>query len=198
LKPILLNLAADRQPGTRVSPVLLLGLALLVGFFTYYTMKAIYENRRTIAEYERKIAAIDRGKRIRVKIPENRLPKVSKERAVEVENEVGFINAAIFGKLFPWDLLLDDLERSVPEGVVLLKFAAEENTRKVQIQGEARAMEKITRFLENLENSRHYSETALRSLNTASMDASEYRGEGPGEVLRFELECTAAGAEPLG
>ena len=109
----------------------------------------------------------------------------SAARHKEVLAEIESANNILKRDTFRWTALLDQLEKVVPGNVNINKIEPDHNKRLVKIEGMAKRLADMKRFLDNLIKSKDYTDVLL--LNQASVDV-----EGGNPQIRFSIELMGA------
>jgi hypothetical protein len=100
-----------------------------------------------------------------------------------------FLNRLVAIDIFPWPLVLDVVEETIPQGVALSRLSPTENLNVLILEGRAESVERLTQFQSALEKAPVFAGVALQTM------ALEGRGtDGPvpgaaGSGLSFELRC---------
>lgn len=98
--------------------------------------------------------------------------------------KIDFANAIIGKKTYNWLTLLDRLETVVPDGVAVVTVDPDPSTQMVKLSGVARNFKRLRQFLENMEDSRDFTEVFLvGEANAPLADGT------PG--VTFSLTCKA-------
>jgi Tfp pilus assembly protein PilN len=97
-----------------------------------------------------------------------------------------FANRLITLDIFPWDKLLDTLEKSVPEGITLSGFDPSDDLKQILIKGRAGTLENIAYLLKMLEKSSILQSSLLR------ICLSESKPGGLPSVKTEDIEFEAA------
>lgn len=195
LRTIRINLSTlEVQDRRTACGVALLGAALIV-CLTLYNLRLYGNYRSEVGEYERRIAQFSE-----VKATANRAvparPALSKKESDSIQSQAGTVNRWIAMDIYPWDRLLDELERCTPPQVVLLRFASAKEGDRIRVEGKAASMNDVTGFLQSLDRSGLYRDSILLSVSTVK--EAEKITPGTAELpIRFEIDTTAAVVPPF-
>jgi len=107
--------------------------------------------------------------------------KVSETDYAAFLARVKTVNSILYKRSYDWLPLFANLERLVPEGVVLKGLAPSDKGNVLRLSGSARSFSGVRKFIENLENSQVFSEVYLTD-QTATK-------EGTQKVLNFTVTC---------
>jgi type IV pilus assembly protein PilN len=76
-------------------------------------------------------------------------------------NRIKFANGIIEQKTFNWLMLLDKLEGVVPDGIALASIEPDLKDEGLKLAGSARQFSNLRKFMENLEDSKYFTEIYL-------------------------------------
>jgi type IV pilus assembly protein PilN len=113
-------------------------------------------------------------------------PTVSPAQLKTQEAKIRFANQLIEKKSENWLKLLDFLEEVVPEGVALSQIEPDKHEQLLKVSGVARNFDNVRELLENMEQSKNFSEVYLLSQNDAKVGLTQ-RG------IVFAVSCKVAG-----
>jgi len=103
--------------------------------------------------------------------------------------KVAVLNGLLEAAAFSWSGLLQELERSVPPGVVLGEIQPDPSTGRVGLRGAAKSFGELDRFLRALEERLPFRDVFLRR-------QSVKRGaDGEPETLEFSITLTYQGRD---
>ncbi len=189
MEPIKLNLATRGEGDNRVLLRLLVGAGLLVLILTGYTVATWMRNHAVLMDQRGRIEALVKRQKEELRASKRAAPAITKEEASAYLKQAKAVNRLIMEDQYPWDRLLDDLERRLPDGVILLRFASTERFDRIVLRGRADDLQGVTLFLENVKTS-----PVMTSMKLLNLSVS--RAEGPlagrkaDAALDFEIEGT--------
>jgi hypothetical protein len=114
--------------------------------------------------------------------------KPGKEDIRRLSAKTAAINALIARDAFPWNRLLDQLERKIPEGLSLERFSLSDHYDKLIMTGRADAAHKITFFVRRLEEWELIKTTMIQDLGLKPIAGADMTDE-PESEIGFTLEC---------
>lgn len=85
-----------------------------------------------------------------------------KEQAATLAT-IRFYNEIIERKTFGWMGLLEQMESATPEGIALTSFSIDKKSGIVNVEGLAQDFKKVQAYLDNLTDSRYFSDVQLLS-----------------------------------
>ena len=98
----------------------------------------------------------------------------------EMLEEIAFANEILVKDSFRWTALLDRLEEVVPDKVIIRGIQPDYKSGSLNLTGEARRVEDLKRFLDNLIQSSHFSDVYL--LQQAREAGKGRNGGGQGNI----------------
>lgn len=97
---------------------------------------------------------------------------------------IGFYNAIIERKSYNWLGLLEQLEKSTPEGISLASVVSDTGNGQVKLEGRARSFAQVRAYLEKLEDSKAFTDIMLVSHHDLFL-GEKTRG------VQFAVDCRA-------
>ena len=97
-----------------------------------------------------------------------------------------FANALIRRKTVNWLRLLDCLEEVVPNGVALSQIEPDQRDQLLKVSGVARGFDNLRALLENMEQSRNFSEVYLLSQSETKVGLTQ-------KGITFAVTCKVTG-----
>jgi Tfp pilus assembly protein PilN len=107
--------------------------------------------------------------------------KVSEHDYTAFLANVKNVNSILYKRSYDWISLLSNLERLIPEGVSLKGLEPSEKGTILKLSASARNFSAVRRFIENLENSKVFSEIYLTDQTPTK--------EGSQKGLNFTVTC---------
>ncbi|MEJ2200622.1 MAG: PilN domain-containing protein, partial [Desulfuromonadaceae bacterium] len=141
-----LNLASRsylNRRALRFFYLLAIGMLLLLGAFNLY---GYMQGRDRIAQLTVRLAELDRTRQN----PEVRTRKMTPQEQEQLNAEVEFANQILRMDAFRWTELLDRLEQVVPEQVSVRGIRPDFGEGSLSLNGYARSVDDLRRFLDNL------------------------------------------------
>jgi Tfp pilus assembly protein PilN len=177
-----LNLATFEYRTRRVAALSLFVTGLAAVVISLYSIRGGIELRDEIREYEKRIAQLES---VRAKAAAYGRGKAGKPLGKEAMRTIGqqasLVNQLIVSDVFPWDQLLDGLEKALPEGVLLLSLRPSGDRKQITVTGRSRSTDSLSRFMSGLDESGVIERAALTKLLVE-------RGDGHSEAMAFEAE----------
>jgi len=165
MKSFKINLATDEYLNKRIVYSMLVGTALLVLFISGYNINVSVRQNSMLSEYKDKISRIEQNLAKKRLSHEKRISRFGKEEIAKIQNNTLFANKLIALDIFPWNRLLDTVEKKIPEDMILVNFTPSDDFKKLNLKGSTCSMKNITLFLKRLEESELLHETALSQLS---------------------------------
>ena len=113
-------------------------------------------------------------------------PAVSEPRLKAQAARFAFANALIRRKTVNWLRLLDCLEEVVPNGVALSQIEPDQRDQLLKVSGVARGFDNLRALLENMEQSRNFSEVYLLSQSETKVGLTQ-------KGITFAVTCKVTG-----
>ncbi len=161
MKPIKANLTSTEHPDKRIIYGIIVIIVLCFFSVSALNIRAAIHNHNNILNYQSKIDRLSQGARA-AELHEAEI----KNRPTDGDYEKNKKNAVFANRLitldiFPWDKLLDALEKSVPEGITLSSFDPSNDFKQIIIKGRAGTVENIAYLLKMLEKSSMLQKSSL-------------------------------------
>ena len=180
---ISLNLATFEYRTRRVAFLLLLVTGLAAVGITLYSVQRGLDLKNEIHAYEKRIEQLEG---VRAKAAANGQVKAGKPLGQEAMRTIGQqasqVNQLIVSDVFPWDQLLNGLEKALPDGTILSALRPSGDRKKITVTGRSRSTESLSRFMGELEESGVIDRAALTKLHVE-------RADGRSEAMVFEIEA---------
>jgi Tfp pilus assembly protein PilN len=190
LETIKINLATFEYQDKRLSYPVILVVSVIVLMVSSLSIKAGLNRQAEIKEYEKIISEREQSTLKKQQI--EKTPRLKDAEIESVKNDANFISGIINQHAYPYDRLLDALEASAPNGVVISSFGMSKDFNKVILDGKADSMNNITLFLNNLNVSKIYKNSNLLSLSISRENNAEERSVSVGNGITFEVESVVA------
>jgi type IV pilus assembly protein PilN len=99
--------------------------------------------------------------------------------------KIEFANSVIERKSFNWLALLDRLEMVVPDGVAISSVEPDAKSQTLKLSGVGRNFRKLRTLMENLEDSKYFTEVYLLNQGNAKLGDNT-------QGVTFSLTCKAS------
>jgi Tfp pilus assembly protein PilN len=189
LTRINLNLATFEYQDTRVAYTMMAVLTALVLAVSSFNISLFVGYQNRIYEFKERIVQLDHGNGNNKVKREESPPAVTKEDAASIRSRADFVNRLILMDIYPWDELLDELEKSTPSNVTILSFVSMKEENRIKVEGKAASIADVGQFLKVLEGSSLYRNNVLSSVNVGKNGAEPDRPAREFPV-RFEIIST--------
>ena len=150
-----INLATRRYLNMRRLNTVLLASFILMAALLVYNVREIASNQVEINRIKRQLSGAASG-------PAG-APAVSQAQLQALDKEISFANDLIEKKTVNWVGLLDKLEEVVPAGVALTQVEPVQREQLLKLAGVTRSFANLRTLLENMEQSKNFSEVYLLS-----------------------------------
>jgi Tfp pilus assembly protein PilN len=189
VNPLKINLAsleyADKRKAnfilTSACVVLLLISGLNVNLFRVYNF--------TIAEAHSKILRLENQLAKKQRIHEKIKSQFGTDTINIIKENAAFVNRVIALDVFPWNSLLYNLEKQVPEGLTLKSISPSDNFNKLRLKGRTDSMNNITFFLKKLDESELLHQGVLLQFSVDESNKTvEHKNNDP--EIHFEIETS--------
>ena len=187
METIKVNLATFEYQNKRFAYPFLIGALLLVLILSAYSIHRGIINHSEINEYEKRITQLEDRSLTGQKSNSTKRPELTSRDIESIKENAEFINRLIDMDTFPWDKLLDSLELMVPSDITLSSFSMSDDLDKVHLQGIARSIDDIGKFINKLNESDIYRDNTLISLSVSEEDTATGASGGKLDIL-FEME----------
>jgi Tfp pilus assembly protein PilN len=176
------NLATFEYRNRRVAALMLLVAGLTAVVISLFSLHGGIQLSDEIRDYEKRIAQLES---IRAKAAAQVQGKSGKPLGQEAMRTIGqrasLVNQLIVSDVFPWDRLLNGLEKALPDGVLLSSLRPSADRKKITVTGRSLSTESLSRFMSALDESGVIGRAALTKLLVE-------RGDGHSEAMAFEVE----------
>jgi Tfp pilus assembly protein PilN len=177
-----LNLATFEYRTRRIAALLLFVTSLAAVSISFYTVRRGIELADEIREYEKRIAQLESvHAKAAARSQEKSGKPMGQEAMRTIREQAAFVNQLIASDVFPWDHLLDGIERALPEGVLLSSLRPSSDRKKITLTGRSPSTELLSRFMGGLESSDMIERAALTKLHVE-------RESGHSGSMAFEIE----------
>jgi type IV pilus assembly protein PilN len=170
-----INLATKIYINTRLLKLCTLATVVLGVLFLFLNIINISTRAGEIKSLSSRLAAMnDKSKAVG--------KGVSEKEYTAVLAKIDFANAIIEKKMFNWLALLDRLETVVPEGVAISSIEPDPKSQVLKLAGVGRSFKNLRIFMENLEDSKYFTEVYLSSQGNDKLSDST-------QGVTFSLTC---------
>lgn len=187
MDPVTINLATFKYYDKRVASVALVVIIFLLGGLTLYNVSQGIRGQQEILSYQGKIKRLEKSLAKSRKAREKVQKKLKGEEMRAIREGTTFVNKIIATNAFPWDRLLDAVETSIPDGIILKDLTVGDNFETVQMNGVAESSEKIDLLLSRLKKSGVFERNLLTKLSINGSRKNDSAG-GVGKGMPFEIE----------
>jgi len=187
LDPVKVNLATFKYYDKRVASIALVVIIFFLGGLTLYNVSQAIQGQREILSYEGKIKRLEKSLAKSKKAREKVQKKLKGEEMRAIREGTAFVNKIIARNAFPWDRLLDAIETSIPDGIILKDLTVADDFETVQMMGVAESSDEIDLLLSRLKKSGVFERNLLTKLSINELGKSGSAGDG-GKGMPFEIE----------
>lgn len=187
MEPIKVNLATFEYYDKRLAYILMVCTAAALLLISGYQIHLGLRHQGEVFAYQEKIERLNQQSVKRQRIPLDKKAELPKAEAKRIEEQVRLVNDLILSDVYPWDRVLDELERVMPKGIILKSFSLLEGWRRVSLKGHGRSMKEITLFLQAMEASVLFEKNVLARLSVEHGSAPMQTGQGE-LTVPFEIE----------
>lgn len=156
-----------------------LSLVLLVFILISWLSLSIYSVTRNL-EMTRKF-----GEDKSSKMSGSKTNKVSESDYSKFLAEVKSVNIILYNRSYDWLALLNNLEQLVPDGVAMKGLEPSGKGEFLKLSASAREFSSLRKFIENLENSKSFTEVYLT-------DQTSVKTGNKQKTINFTVTCRAA------
>lgn len=167
-----INLATRVYVDFKKVNVCFLGAGVILSFWLFFSIYTYADNAAQLKTLEGFKSKINHGAGTK---------KVSEVDYTAFLANVKNVNSILYKRSYDWLSLFSNLERLVPDGVVLRELAPSGKGEVLRLSASARNFSGVRRFIENLENSHVFHE-----VNLTDQTATK---EGTQKVLNFTVTC---------
>lgn len=192
MEPIIINIATTEPYDKRVYRFLVIGIVFLIAGFSGFNTYYFFKNRSLRMAYEEKIKRFDQMGRGNLSSASGIKSPVDDGEKARIEKEIAFINTLMFQDGFPWPQILDQIERSMPDGLLLQRIASGPDLKSLLLEGDAKHSGSVAAFMEGLKKQKSYWEADLLSLNVDSPEKDQDEAQSP---IKFQISLTLNGKE---
>jgi Tfp pilus assembly protein PilN len=190
VESIKINLATfEYQDKRLVYPVMLIS-ALVVLLISFFSIKIGINTRSEIKEYEKTINLQEQNVLKRQQIKKESIRRLKDGEITSLKKDINFINELIEMDAYPYDRLLDALEACMPQGIVLSALNMSKDLTKVTLEGDSDSMEKISIFINNLNDSKILKNNNLLNLTVSREGSKEEGSSSMDNGISFEIESS--------
>lgn len=187
MKTIHTNLATFEYIDRRLSLVLMLSAGVLILSISVALIHQFFNDAESIRSYETKILEKEQQINSKSKSGNDRHKTFTKEQQKEINDRIIMINRMIATDVFPWNRILEDLERGIPEGLYLESFVPGEDLSTITLKGLADAESKVSFFYKRLEENKIFRNNTLMAFQVKPKNNSA-GGTALGTDIQFTIE----------
>jgi len=190
LEPIKINLATFEYQDKRLAYPVMLMTALIILLISILSIRTGINTQGEINEYEKTIESQEQNAIKRQQIKKETTRRLKDTEIESLKKDIGFINSLIKMDAYPYDRMLDTLELCLPRGIVLSDLKMSKDLNMVTLQGKADSMEKITDFINSLNDSKIFKNNNLLNLSVSREDKGQDDSSSIDNGITFEMECS--------
>ena len=190
MEPIKINLANVEYQDKRLAYPVMLITALVVLLVSILSLRSGINTQGEINEYEKTIDSQEQGVIKKQQIKKENTSRLKEGELASLKKDIGLINGLIKMDAYPYDRLLDTLEVCMPQGVVLLDLKMSKDLDMVTLNGKVDSMDKITVFINNLNDSKILKNNNLLNLSVSQEGNQEEGSSSRDNGITFEIECS--------
>jgi Tfp pilus assembly protein PilN len=190
LEPIKINLATFEYQDKRLAYPVMLMTALIILLISILSIRTGINTQGEINEYEKTIESQEQNAIKRQQIKKETTRRLKDTEIESLKKDIGFINGLIKMDAYPYDRMLDTLELCLPRGIVLSDLKMSKDLNMVTLQGKSDSMEKITDFINSLNDSKIFKNNNLLNLSVSREANSEEDSSAMDDGVTFEMECS--------
>lgn len=187
MDPVKVNLATFKYYDKRVASIALVVIVFFLGGLSLYNVTQVIRDQREMLSYEGKIKRLEKSLVKSKKAREKVRKKLKGEEMRTIREGTAFVNRIIAKDAFPWDRLLDAVETSIPNGIILQDFKVGEDFRTVQMKGVAESSNEVDLLLNRLKKSGVFERNLLTKLSIRELGKND-PANGGGKGMHFEIE----------
>ena len=189
---IKVNLAIKKHRTTRGTYILFAAVALIVLMISGFNIHHDFQNVGEIKDYSKKIGRIAQNRLKKIQEMKEIKARWGEEEIKYLQDTAAFINSLIAKDIFPWDRLLDELERRIPSGITLDSFSPSDNFKEFTIQGFSLSTTDISRLLNNLDRSNLIKTTKIYNIGFSerNLETEFEERESDIEDINFKIKST--------
>ncbi|CAN2042400.1 putative PilN domain-containing protein [Candidatus Magnetomoraceae bacterium gMMP-15] len=189
MEPIKLNLASSDYNYKHILLLIVIGTIISAFFITAYNISLWFDMQNAILQYEKKILVLEKRLEKEKYLYEKTKIKLEQYERDIIKNNAVFVNNLIISDIFPWDHILDMLEKIIPDGLILESFLPSDSVKKIILKGHAESTIEIFNFLKRLEQTDMVSKNVLLKLSV-EQNKSEIFENQKDTGMTFEIEST--------
>ena len=190
MEPIKINLATFEYQDKRLAYPVMLVTAFVVLLFSFFSIRTGINTQGEINEYEKTIDSQEQGAIRRQQIKKESTRRLKDKEIESLKKDIDFINGLIKTDAYPYDRLLDSLEACMPQGVVLSELKMSKDLNMVTLMGKVDTMDKITVFINNLNELKIFKNNNLLNLSVSQENNQQEDASVMDNGITFEMECS--------
>lgn len=190
MEPIKINLATFEYQDKRLSYPVMLITALIVLLVSFLSIRTGINSQGEINEYEKRILSQEQDSIKRQQIKKETARRLKDTEIESLKKDIAFINSLIKMDAYPYDRMLDTLELCIPGGIVFSDIKMSKDMNMMTLQGKADSMDKITVFMNSLNDSKIFKNNNLLTLSVSREGSSQVDSLSADNGIAFEMECS--------
>ena len=187
MKPIKANIATIEYIDKRIVYSILVILAVISLLLFSHNIYSGFRYHTDILNYKKKITRFQQNLEVIKRRNDEIKSRLEDKEQEKIKKNAVFVNRLIALDIFPWDNLLDTLEKSLPEGMILNSVVPLDDFQKITIDGYAGSMKNITHLLKMLNNSKMLQKSSLLQLGVDESNVENIQEEKPADI-HFAIE----------
>ncbi len=164
--------------------------ALIVLLISFLSIRTGINSQGEINEYKKRIVSQEQDSIKRQQIKKETTRRLKDTEIESLKKDIAFINSLIKMDAYPYDRILDTLELCIPGGIVLSDIKMSKDMNMVTLQGKADSMDKITVFINSLNDSKIFKNNNLLTLSVSREGSSQDDSSSADNGITFEMECS--------
>ncbi|MFZ5573108.1 MAG: PilN domain-containing protein [Thermodesulfobacteriota bacterium] len=187
MKAIHTNLATFEYVDRRLSLLLILSTSAVILLISVNTIRQFFDGADQIQTYQKKIYQKEQEIAVKIKDSQKDQQAITKEQIKSIEHQVVQFNRLIATDIYPWNRILEELERSSPAGLCLVSFVPADDFQTLTMKGRAESENRISFFFKRLEESKLFDGNTLLTFQVNPNKDSTSEGNGESGI-QFTIE----------
>ena len=193
MKAIKANIATIEYIDKRIIYSILVTVAVVSLLILSRNIYSGFQYHTDILNYKKKITRLQQNLEVIKHRNDEIKSRLQDKEQEKIQENAVFLNRLITQDIFPWDQLLDTLEKSLPEDMVLNSIVPLDDFQKITIDGYAEAMKNIAHLLKMLNNSIMLHKSSLVQLGVDESNVKNIQEKKTPEI-HFVIETFSKNA----
>ncbi len=185
------NLATIEYVDRRLAFFLMLSASAFILSISLILIHQFFNDADRIRVYQGKILQRKQQTNAKERADGEKHKTFTKEQQKDLLERIVRINRLIAMDIFPWNRILEDLERSLPEGLYIESFVPVEDFSSITLKGRADSESKVAFFYKRLEENKIFEKNALTTFQVKPRNESN-TGKALEIDIQFTMECRLA------